>query len=76
SGIGFLKDVRRMNVALTRAKYCLIVVGNSALLQKNSMWNEFLEYCKEKECVYTLEKVVSILKTAYQKSKAEKDKET
>jgi len=33
--IGFLKDLRRMNVAITRAKYCLYVIGNSKVLNTN-----------------------------------------
>ena len=49
--IGFLKDIRRMNVALTRARKRLVVVGDSATLGKNAFYQEFLDYV-EKENAY------------------------
>ncbi|MAQ89830.1 MAG: IGHMBP2 family helicase [Rhodopirellula sp.] len=42
--IGFLADTRRMNVALTRAKRKLIVIGDSATLGNNPFYTELLSY--------------------------------
>ena len=44
--IGFLADVRRMNVAITRAKYALWIAGNSELLKTNPIWKDLIEYTK------------------------------
>ncbi len=41
--LGFLKDYRRMNVALTRAKRFLLVIGDSATIGSDSFFSEFLE---------------------------------
>jgi superfamily I DNA and/or RNA helicase len=46
--IGFLKDYRRMNVALTRAKEQLFVVGDSATIGKDPFYAQFLEYVEHK----------------------------
>lgn len=46
-GIGFLNDPRRLNVALTRAKYGIITVGNPKVLSKHTLWNHLLTYYKE-----------------------------
>lgn len=43
--IGFLSDVRRMNVAMTRAKLKLVVIGDSATIAKNKFYQAFLDYC-------------------------------
>ncbi|HWC88632.1 MAG TPA: AAA domain-containing protein [Pirellulales bacterium] len=42
--VGFLSDVRRMNVALTRARRKLIVVGDSATLASHPFYARWLEY--------------------------------
>ena len=49
--IGFLKDYRRMNVAMTRARKKLVVVGDSATIGNDGFYDAFLNYC-EKEGVY------------------------
>ena len=49
--IGFLKDYRRMNVAITRAKEQLFVIGDSATIGADPFYNSFLHYI-EKYGVY------------------------
>lgn len=46
-GIGFLNDPRRLNVALTRARYGIIIVGNPKVLSKQPLWNHLLTFYKE-----------------------------
>ena len=45
--IGFLKDYRRLNVAITRAKKKLICVGNVKTLEVDPVYRRFIEYLKE-----------------------------
>ncbi len=47
--IGFLKDYRRMNVALTRAKDRLIVIGDSATIGQDPFYAQFLSYAEDVE---------------------------
>jgi senataxin len=42
-GIGFVSDERRMNVAITRARRCLIIVGDSRSLSNDAMWGQLLK---------------------------------
>jgi superfamily I DNA and/or RNA helicase len=47
--IGFLKDYRRMNVALTRARKKLIVIGDSATIGGDSFYQEMLQFFEVQE---------------------------
>ncbi|XP_068538111.1 5'-3' DNA helicase ZGRF1 isoform X9 [Anas acuta] len=47
--MGFIDSEKRMNVALTRAKRHLLIVGNLACLSKNRLWGRVIHHCKEWE---------------------------
>lgn len=49
-GIGFLDDIRRMNVGLTRAKSSLWVLGNSRSLSQNEFWGGLIEDARRRNC--------------------------
>ncbi|MSQ96779.1 MAG: hypothetical protein EXR98_19795 [Gemmataceae bacterium] len=44
--IGFLADVRRMNVAMTRARRKLLIIGNSATLSAHPFYQDLINHCE------------------------------
>ncbi|NXC47708.1 ZGRF1 protein, partial [Penelope pileata] len=78
--IGFIDSERRMNVALTRAKRHLLIVGNLACLSKNRLWEKVIHHCQGWEnglqhvsqCEQQLN---DILKCYLEKKKEEEKKE-
>lgn len=54
--MGFLSDSRRTNVALTRARYCLWIIGNGAtLINSESVWKNLIVDAKARECFFDAE---------------------
>lgn len=47
SRIGFLSDIRRMNVAMTRARKKLVVIGDSATLSQLPFYANFITYAEQ-----------------------------
>ncbi|XP_015631205.1 probable helicase MAGATAMA 3 [Oryza sativa Japonica Group] len=46
--IGFVSDFRRMNVAITRARSAVLVVGSASTLKEDKHWNNLVESAKER----------------------------
>jgi superfamily I DNA and/or RNA helicase len=51
--IGFVADERRLNVAITRAKKCLVVFGNKDTLMVDPVWNEMIQSLKDRKLLLT-----------------------
>ncbi|KAL0819791.1 hypothetical protein ABMA28_007830 [Loxostege sticticalis] len=54
-GLGFLVDDKRFNVAITRAKAKLIIIGNPACLTRDRKWRDYMELCQEYECYFGMD---------------------
>lgn len=50
-GLGLIGQMRKMNVALTRAKMGLFVLGNPSVLGMDEHWRAFLAFCWRNELV-------------------------
>lgn len=47
--IGFLSDLRRMNVAITRARMKLIILGDASTLTRHPFYKKLYEYIEKEE---------------------------
>jgi len=54
SNIGFLKDYRRMNVAVTRAKKKLVIIGDSATIGNDPFYQQLLDYFQETNAYHSV----------------------
>ncbi|CCK69072.1 DNA/RNA helicase SEN1 KNAG_0B06440 [Huiozyma naganishii CBS 8797] len=51
SSVGFLKDFRRMNVAFTRAKTSMWILGHQRSLVKNKLWRNLIEDARNRNMI-------------------------
>ncbi len=58
--IGFLSDIRRTNVALTRAKKKLVMIGDSATLANNNFYKKLIDFCEVKGCYTSAWEYISL----------------
>lgn len=47
--LGFVASPRRLNVAITRSRALLIIIGNPYLLNEDPYWRTVLNYCLERD---------------------------
>ena len=57
--IGFLRDYRRMNVAMTRARYQLIILGDSATLAGDPFYDALINWCMEQGFYRSVWEIIS-----------------
>ncbi|KAI3977462.1 hypothetical protein MKX01_000375 [Papaver californicum] len=54
--VGFLSNHQRTNVALTRARYCLWILGNGqTLMNSDSVWRKLVQSAKDRGCYFSVD---------------------
>nr|GLL47740.1 uncharacterized protein LOC109161799 isoform X1 [Ipomoea trifida] len=62
--IGFMKSLQRTNVALTRARHCLWILGNErTLFDSNSVWKGLVLDAKGRQCLFSADEDSGLSKT-------------
>jgi hypothetical protein len=51
ANVGFLRDFRRLNVMLTRASRGIVLIGNTATLEHDRYWLEWIKWARENNLI-------------------------
>lgn len=51
--IGFVADERRLNVAITRARKAMLIIGNQETLRSDATWNSLIDSLQARNAVYS-----------------------
>ncbi|XP_062185855.1 uncharacterized protein LOC133889346 [Phragmites australis] len=78
--VGFLSNRQRTNVSLTRARYCLWILGNARTLSRSgSIWADLVRNAKDRRCFFNassdkaISSVIAKQKTDISKVKVKKN---
>jgi senataxin len=52
AGVGFLSDVRRMNVAITRARLACLILGRVDTLRQDAAWSALVADATARGCLF------------------------
>ncbi|OMJ71612.1 hypothetical protein SteCoe_30132 [Stentor coeruleus] len=50
--LGFLNDFKRMNVAITRARYGMIIIGSSDVLARSKLWGHLIKHYSDNNLIF------------------------
>jgi senataxin len=59
-GIGFLRDARRMNVSITRARTSVFVLGHVTTLKEEPLWEAMIHDASERQCLVRAHSPIAI----------------
>lgn len=60
--LGFVSSKQRLNVAISRARCLLVIVGNPHLLVRDISWRSLLRTCVENKCYIGCDLPVSVIR--------------
>jgi AAA domain len=71
--VGFLSDWRRLNVAITRAKRGVVIVGDPRTLRNDPHWSAYMQWCKGHGVIVSAESLFPVQRSSSSSSSTDTD---